>query len=104
MYANSEGKVRIDRRATLWDRFWKNKRGDVVIYQRPNIFLIIWIVFTVASLFVPHGVPENTCWIISMVSLTIWAVLEIWSGVNYFRRVLGAIVLLFIILAVLRLA
>lgn len=85
----------------LWDKFWKNKHGEVVVYQWPNIPLIAWLLLALASLFVSDK-RADLLWHISLGVLAIWALLEIFKGVNYFRRSLGAIVLLFIILAVFR--
>jgi hypothetical protein len=82
----------------LWDRFWKNRDGDVVIYQHPNIPLIAWLVLTIASIFLT-GTVSNVIWYIAMGALAIWALLEIWKGVNYFRRALGVIILIMTILA-----
>lgn len=88
----------------LWDKFWKDKDGNYVIYQRPNAFLITWLVLTVASLFAPRGVLESVFWWASLAVLAVWAVLEVVSGVNYFRRCLGAVVMILIVLAAFKLA
>jgi hypothetical protein len=70
--------------------FEDRSTGRIVIFQWPNIPLWIWIVATVVGLVVSAG------WIsvVDTVALAVWAVLEIWKGVNPFRRGLGAIVLL----------
>jgi hypothetical protein len=34
----------------FWDKIWKNKDGDVVIWQMPNVFLIAWAIFTIVSI------------------------------------------------------
>lgn len=77
-----------------WDKIWKDKRGNVVIFQKPNILLIAWAVLTVISLFVPRGSTQENIWWISVAALGLWSLLELFRGVNYFRRALGAIVLL----------
>jgi hypothetical protein len=82
---------------SLWDRFWKDKRGEVIIYQRPNFWLITWAVVSVVSIFAPHGKPADVLWYIGTGFLSVWALLEIFKGVNYFRRLLGVIVLIMII-------
>ena len=80
----------------LWDKIWKDKRGKVVIYQNPNWILISWLVLTVISLFT-NGTVANVIGYIGDVVLAGWAALEIWKGVNYFRKALGAVVLLLVI-------
>ena len=82
-----------------WDKFWKDKQGNVVVYQHPNIPLIAWLVLALVSLFVSQSLA-NILWHISLGVLAIWALLEIFKGVNYFRRALGVVVLVFIVMAV----
>lgn len=84
-----------------WDKFWKDKQGNVVVYQHPNIPLIAWLLLALVSLFVSEKLAD-LLWHISLAVLAVWALLELFKGVNYFRRVLGAIVLVMIILAVFR--
>ena len=78
---------------SLWDKIWKDKRGKVVIWQNPNPFLIGWAALTFASLFV-SGRLANVLSILGSIFLVIWSLLEIFSGVNYFRRALGLFVLI----------
>lgn len=85
----------------LWDKFWKDKNGNVVVYQHPNVFLIGWVVLALGSLFVSSKLAD-TLWQLSLAVLAVWALLEIVKGVNYFRRLLGAFVLLLVILATFR--
>ena len=90
-------------RQDAWDRFWKDKDGEVVIYQHPNLLLIGWVVLAIASLFTT-GKVADTLWNISLAILTAWALLEVVKGVNYFRRSLGVFVLVLVLVAVFRLA
>jgi len=84
---------------SLWDKFWKDKSGQVVITHVPNIWLVLWIVFELVSLFsASQKFAEITSWIASG-ALAIWALLEIFKGVNYFRRLLGLIILILIVLS-----
>lgn len=87
-----------------WDRTWKDRDGNVVIYRRPNALLIAWVILTLGSLFAPHGIAENTLWWASLAVLTAWSLLEIFKGVNYFRRGLGVLILILIVLAAFELA
>ncbi|MDL2363338.1 MAG: hypothetical protein QFB86_03080 [Patescibacteria group bacterium] len=61
--------------------------------QMPNAPLIAWIILKVASL-LTDGPLSKYISIAAAIVLAIWAVLELKSGVNYFRRILGAVVLL----------
>lgn len=71
----------------------KNKT-ELVLLQKPNLPLIVWFVALVVSKILNSGVAQDTAEIISFVAILIWAGLEIFSGVNYFRRGLGLTVLL----------
>ena len=82
---------RRDRRS-LWDKFWKDKRGDVVVWQFPNALLLAWVITTIISLLF-NGTISNVFLWIAEASLILWSLLEIFKGVNYFRRLLGLVVL-----------
>jgi hypothetical protein len=83
----------------LWDRFWRDDKDRIVVWQTPNAFLIAWAVFTVASLLTNAKLADIFSWI-SIVALMIWSVLEIWKGVNYLRRLLGLVVLVLTIFTI----
>jgi len=85
---------------SLWDKIWKDKKGHVVIWQWPNVWLWGWLVCTGLSLFVSQSV-SNWLWYPGLVFLAIWSGLEMYSGVNYFRRFCGAVVAVLIILQLL---
>jgi hypothetical protein len=82
----------------LWDNFWRDKRGNIVIWQTPNIALIGWLVLTIVSLFLSGKLSDVFSWA-ALVSLVIWSLLEITKGVNYFRRLLGLVVLALAVLS-----
>lgn len=79
---------------SLWDRFWRDKDGRVVVWQSPNLPLWVWIISTVLSRVLPYGQLNFVAALVSFGSLFTWAWLELFHGVNYFRRTLGAIVLI----------
>ena len=83
----------------LWDRIWRDREGHIVIWQWPNVWLIGWAVLTVISLLL-NGTPASVVSWIATVLLGIWSLLELTRGVNYFRRVLGLVVLIFVIASV----
>jgi hypothetical protein len=83
------------RHRTLWNRIWKDRQGHVVIWQMPNWFLVGWAVLTFITLFMSSKshLGDILTWI-AEISLIIWALLELFRGVNYFRRALGLLVLI----------
>jgi hypothetical protein len=85
----------------IWDKIWRDHDGKVVIWQFPNIWLIGWAIVTVISMFL-HGGVGTIVSIIADILLGIWAVLELFQGVNYFRRGLGLVILIFTISSLLR--
>lgn len=70
-----------------------DKSGRVVIYQRPNVWLIAWAILDVLAIFAPSKRLASVTWAAGSAALIIWSLLEIFRGVNYFRRVLGLAVL-----------
>lgn len=86
----------------LWDKIWRDDEGNVVIWQMPNIWLIGWAVLTFASLLFSKGLISNILTWAGEASLIIWCLLEIFKGVNYFRRFLGLAVLVYAIITLLR--
>jgi hypothetical protein len=81
----------------FWTKFWRDRQGRIVIFQLPNIWLIAWVILTCISLLAPSHSTANTFWWLSSAALAIWALLEIGRGVNYFRRLLGLLILIMIV-------
>ena len=80
-----------DKRKTFWDRCIRDKNGHVVLWQRPNLPIIIWAVFTVLA-HVLHGQPKHLSQVVAFAALLLWSLLELFQGANYFRRALGLVV------------
>ncbi len=75
--------------------FRDRSTGRIVVAQWPNVPLWIFIAVTaVRTLAHPHGTASTVISIVGMASLAWWAVDELARGVNPFRRILGAVVLL----------
>ncbi|MEY9929829.1 hypothetical protein ABH926_004469 [Catenulispora sp. GP43] len=72
--------------------FWRDADGKVVIAQAPNIPLIGWLVFA-ALAWISGGHWRSGAGFVSSAFLFTWAYLELTQGVNYFRRLLGLVVL-----------
>jgi len=81
----------------IWDKMWKDPEGKVVIWQWPNVWLMAWMIALVVSWFLPPGKLTDGLGLISFVALVVWALLEIFKGVNYFRRSLGLAILVMLI-------
>jgi hypothetical protein len=76
--------------------FFKDKQGHIVIGQRPNLPIVLAFSLWVASFVAKSGLAHDIFYGLFLVFLTWWAVLELLKGVNYFRKFLGMIVLVFI--------
>ena len=69
--------------------------GKVTVAQFPNAPLWVFIILTAGRLiFHPAGLLPTVTSIVGAAALITWAVLEIGWGVNPFRRMLGAVVLI----------
>ncbi|MEA5569431.1 hypothetical protein [Anabaena sp. UHCC 0399] len=82
---------------TLVDKTFRDSNGNVVIAQMPNLPLIIWIVTSVLALIFTTGKINTVLEVVANGSLFTWAWMELFQGVNYFRRSLGLVVLIGII-------
>ena len=82
------------RRAFDW--MFRNRRtGDYTVAQWPNIALGTWLVATlIRVVFSPGGAFGTALMWIGGLALAVWAVDEIARGVNPFRRILGGLVVL----------
>lgn len=82
--------------SSLWDKIWKDKTGNVVLWQNPNLPLWSWITTTAFGYFIKRGYIAQVLDILALGSLITWAYLEARSGVNFFRRFLGILVLVYL--------
>lgn len=83
------------KRQTIIDKVFKDKDGKVVLMQAPNGPILLWAISEVFSEFIAHGTFQKLCSFVAFGALFTWAWMEIFSGVNYFRRGLGVVVLIF---------
>ena len=79
---------------------FKTRDGLVVLAQRPNLSIVVWFVAFILGRIFPDGRFASSIAVIGFVALFIWALLELFKGVNVFRRILGFAVLVFIVLSV----
>lgn len=74
--------------------FCDPKTGRVVIAQRPNLPLAVFLLTVVVRAALhPQGDAGRVVRTVGTVSIVWWSVDEIVRGANPFRRVLGAVVL-----------
>jgi hypothetical protein len=80
-------------------RFFRDpETGELVVAQLPNAPLWVFIAATVARLVLtPHGTAGTVLRVVGTASIVVWAGLEIARGDSPFRRVLGAVVLAFVV-------
>lgn len=79
----------MDKRQTFIDKAIKDKDGRVALWQRPNLLLTTWFVAVVLNKIISAGLFYILSQRVAFVAIMLWAVLEIFQGVNYVRRMLG---------------
>jgi hypothetical protein len=87
---------------TLFNRLFRDGTGAIVIGQPPNLPILIWVSATLLKLVIKTGQVKIFLDLLAFSSLLYWSFLEITQGVNYFRRDLGVIVLLALIISVIQ--
>jgi hypothetical protein len=75
---------------------FKDKDGKLAIAGVPNLPLLTWLV-TLPLGWIASGSTEKLVSVVGHGALFTWAWLELFQGVNYFRRALGAVVLVYTI-------
>lgn len=75
------------------DKCIKDKDDNVVLGEKPNLPLIIWIVCIILQQ-VLDGKQYVAVELIGFGAIFTWAWLEIFHGTNYLRRLLGLFVML----------
>ena len=86
-----------DKRHSLWDKIWKDKDGNLAIWQFPNIPLWVWLACIILARIFSGGRIHGGVSYLADVALVVWAYLEITDGLCYFRRTLGAVVFISVI-------
>ena len=82
---------------TLVDKTFRDGNGEIVLAQMPNLPLIVWIVASLLTLVFTSGKINTVLDVVANGSLFTWAWMELFQGVNYFRRALGLAVFIGII-------
>jgi len=81
------------------DRWFHDDHGKLVVFQRPNLPIIVWLVARVVGLVVEHGWPSRLLDALGFGALFTWAWLELSDGDAYIRRMLGGGVLLALLIS-----
>lgn len=74
---------------TLFDKTFRDSNGEIVLAQMPNLPIIVWITASLLKLVFTTGEINTGLDVLANGSLFTWAWLELFQGVNYFRRALG---------------
>jgi hypothetical protein len=78
------------------DKCFKDNQANTVLGQKPNLPIIVGLSSSILSVFV-EGKLLTLLEVVGFGALFTWAWLEIFSGVNYFRRFVGALVMAILI-------
>jgi hypothetical protein len=78
----------------LFDKIFRDGHGNIIIAQTPNLPLILWIIATLLKSVITSAKVSGGLDFLAFGALFTWAWLEIFEGVNYFRRALGLLVLI----------
>lgn len=78
---------------TLFDRTFRDREGNIVIAQLPNLPLLLAVTATVLQFILPTGNLQTAFSLVAFGTWFTWAWQELFEGVNYFRRALGLLVL-----------
>ncbi len=76
---------------TLFDRIFRDSEGNIVIAQMPNLPILVGFTATFLHFVLPVGSIQTIFGLVGFGALFTWAWLELFEGVNYFRRSLGLI-------------
>jgi hypothetical protein len=78
---------------TGFDRIFRDRNGQIVIGQPPNLPLGVALTATILSALLPAGTLQTAMDLVGFGTWFTWAWLELFDGVNYFRRALGLVTL-----------
>jgi len=86
----------------MLDRLFKDKDGKIVIAQWPNWPIWGWLITRIAMRLTISSQLTNALNYVSVGFITVWALMETISGVNFFRRLLGLGILVFTVFGLVR--
>ena len=77
--------------------FWRDSKGNLVLYQKPNLPLVVGLVAWLLSKFLP-GRGATAAGLVEFGGLFTWAWLEAFDGDAPYRRVLGFLLMVLLVL------
>lgn len=80
-----------------FSRFFKDKEGKWVLYQHPNLLLWLWILVQAISILVFQLEHKGIAALADML-LFAWSYSELTRGDSPFRRMLGGIIMAFLVI------
>lgn len=83
----------------LFDKLFRDAKGHIVIAQFPNGAIIGWAICVVLDMLIGTGVLHFILHFSAQVFLLVWAFEEIQTGASLFRRILGGVVLIVLVLS-----
>lgn len=81
------------------DKFFKDKHGKWAVWQTPNALLVTWFGAMVLASILTGGRLDRLVEAVAFGALFAWAWTEMLKGDSYFRRVLGFVVLVMIVIS-----
>ncbi|MBE9155437.1 hypothetical protein IQ265_01065 [Nodosilinea sp. LEGE 06152] len=78
---------------TLVDRTFRDREGNIVIGQMPNLPILVAVGATILQAVLPSGNLQVVTALVAFGTWYTWAWQELFAGVNYFRRSLGLLTL-----------
>jgi hypothetical protein len=82
-----------------FDRLFRDRNGNIVIGQPPNLPIVVWAIASILQLIFTSGIVHTGLQTIALMAIVFWSLAELFQGVNYFRRGLGLIVLIWTIVS-----
>jgi hypothetical protein len=76
---------------TLFDRIFRDREGQIVIAQPPNLPILVGLTALILHFVLPYSNIQIILGLVGFGALFTWAWQELFDGVNYFRRSLGLI-------------
>ncbi len=75
----------------IWNSFFEDKHGNVVIYQRPNILIIVAFASSSVALMTNKGLIHAFAAWVAIIAWLAWSILEVVFGDSHFRKTIGAL-------------
>lgn len=82
-----------EKKPSILERCYKDKDGNVVIYQSPNAPIVGWFVFMVVERLSSNSRIDDIASLLAFGCLFTWGWLELFGGATYIRQFLGGLIL-----------